>query len=117
MCGQLKLKLPDSIITRLKHAEEYKNTGKPVIVGIRPEDVRIAEEGIDCTVSKTENDNSIDLGRLYLFDGETRLTLLKRDGGYRQSDYPEAEFEPLAFKDEEAVTEKFKPKKEAKKKR
>ena len=147
VCGQLKLKLPDSIITRLKHAEEYKNTGKPVIVGIRPEDVRVAEEGIDCTVSKTENDNdnyyaecavcghdlvvganentkagdkaklSIDLGRLYLFDGETRLTLLKRDGGYRQSDYPEAEFEPLAFKDEEAVTEKFKPKKEAKKKR
>ena len=57
----------------------------------------------------------IDLTRLYLFDGETRLSLLARDGGYQKTDFPDADFLPLTFAEEQAAVQK--PKADVKKKR
>ena len=60
---------------------------------------------------------SVDGERIYLFDGETRLTLLERDGGYAKTDFAEADYRPLSFAEEESIKEKFTPKKQEKKKR
>lgn len=65
----------------------------------------------------TEAKLSIDLDRLYLFDGETRLTLLNRDEGYVKTDFPEADIAPLAFNEEEEIKKNFKPQKDSKKKK
>ena len=59
----------------------------------------------------------INCDRLYLFDAETRLTLLSRDGGYTQTGFTDADYKPLPYKEEEEIKEKFKPKKDVKKKR
>lgn len=59
---------------------------------------------------------SVDTSRIYLFDSVTRLTLLERDGGYKKTDFPEADFVPMSFEDEQAIVEKLTPKKENKKK-
>lgn len=55
---------------------------------------------------------AVDLTRLYIFDSETRLTLLKRDGGYKSTGHKDEEFVPLPYLEEQAVIEKLKPKKE-----
>lgn len=55
--------------------------------------------------------------RLYVFDGETRLTALSRDEGYKATEYADANFVPMPFDDEKAIIEKLKPKKEDKKKK
>ena len=145
--GELKLQLPENILNRFENLEEYANTEKTVIVGLRPEDIKVGDAGYETVIGKVENDNDkifaecdlyghplvvtckegknkddktkldIDLTRLYLFDGETRLTLLSRDGGYIKTDFAEAEYKPLPFKEEEEIKEKFKPKKDAKKKK
>ncbi len=60
---------------------------------------------------------SVDLTRLYLFDGDTRLTLLERDEGYKKTDFADAEFTPLPYEEERAVIDKLKPKKVEKKKK
>ena len=60
---------------------------------------------------------SVDGERIYLFDGETRLTLLERDGGYAKTDFAEADYRPLSFAEEESIKEKITPKKQEKKKR
>ncbi len=57
----------------------------------------------------------IDCERLLIFDGETRLTLLSRDGGYRVTGKSDADFVPLGYPEERAVVEKLKPKKDDKK--
>lgn len=59
----------------------------------------------------------IDLSRLYIFDGQTRLTLLSRDGGYKKTEFAEADFKPLPYDEEQAVIEKLKPAKPDKKKK
>jgi len=46
---------------------------------------------------------NIDLNRLYLFDGKTRLTLLARDGGYKKTEFADADFKPLPFEEEQAL--------------
>lgn len=141
--GQLKLKLPESILARFENIEEYISGGKQVIIGIRPEDCFLSGGDIDVTVTKVEdgfaevsldghvlcvkaegtankgdkNTVSFNLDRLYLFDGATRLTLLKRDAGYNETGFADANFKPLAFDEEERLKEKFKPKKTEKKKR
>lgn len=141
--GQLKLKLPESILARFENIEEYISGGKQVIIGIRPEDCSLGGGDIDVTVTKAEdgfaevsldghvlcvkaegtankgdkNTVSFNLDRLYLFDGVTRLTLLKRDAGYKETGFADANFKPLAFDEEERLKEKFKPKKTEKKKR
>lgn len=141
--GQLKLKLPESILARFENIEEYISGGKQVIIGIRPEDCFLGGGDIDVTVTKAEdgfaevsadghvlcvkaegtankgdkNTVSFNSDRLYLFDGVTRLTLLKRDERYNETGFADANFKPLAFDEEERLKEKFKPKKTEKKKR
>ncbi len=143
----LKLPLPENIINRFKNIEEYAGTEKTVIVGIRPEDAVCGSEGVDAVAGKVESDGdrtyaecavgghnlvvscASDLTkgaavkikfapeRLYLFDGETRLTLLERDGGYKKTDFADADYSPMPFGDEEEVIKKFKQKKNEKKKK
>lgn len=145
--GGLKIPLSEKIIKRFADIDGYANTDRTVIVGIRPEDAQVSSEGFDATVSKVESDNGrvyaecgifshslvvsaaegissgaktklkIDTDRIYLFDGETRLTLLGRDEGYIKTDFAEADYVPMTFKEEEEVKEKFKEKKADKKKK
>jgi len=58
---------------------------------------------------------NVDLSHVYLFDGVTRLTLLKRDGGYVNTGHADADFVPLTFEEERALTEKLPPKRNKKK--
>ncbi len=60
---------------------------------------------------------SIDLQRMFVFDAESRLTLLERDEGYVKTDYSDADVTPMTFEEEKAVTEKAKSKKDGKKKK
>ncbi len=46
---------------------------------------------------------AFDLDRLYIFDDETRFSLLERDEGYTESGYADASSMPLPFDEEEAV--------------
>ena len=59
----------------------------------------------------------IDGARLYLFDAETRLTLLARDDGYRNAGFADADAVPLTFTEEEELLKTFKSKKADKKKK
>ena len=59
-----------------------------------------------------------DMTRAFVFDADTRLTLLQRDEGYQKTDFADADFVPLGYAEEEALKKKFSlPKKEDKKKR
>lgn len=60
---------------------------------------------------------SVDNTHIYVFDNDTRLTLLARDGGYKKTGFAEADFVPLTFAEEQEVIEKLKPKKNDKKKK
>ena len=46
---------------------------------------------------------SVDLDRLYIFDGITRLTLLARDGGYQVTGLSNADFVPLPFDEQQKL--------------
>ena len=145
--GGFRLKLSETVLSRFSSLDKYAGADKNVIIGIRPEDARVAAEGMDAVVTKTESDGDrhfaecvageqslvvtadektekgaktklyINCDRLYLFDAETRLTLLSRDGGYTQTGFTDADYKPLPYKEEEEIKEKFKPKKDVKKKR
>ncbi len=147
--GFAKIALPENIANRFASSAEYVNTGKKVIIGIRPEDSKTVKSGglFKATVGKSESDGGVtycecsagdiplvvrgeeglergaereidvDLAHLYIFDGETRLTLLERDGGYQKTDYPGADYKPLPYAEEREVVEKLKPKKDEKKKK
>lgn len=146
-CGRLPLN--EKIAKRFTQIREYRESGKKVIVGIRPEDAAIAAEGgiLTAVAGKSESDGgatycecaaagvtlvartekevekgtevslSVDLSRLYLFDGETRLSLLARDEGYRKTDFPDADYLPLPYGEEREIVEKLKPKKAEKTKK
>lgn len=143
--GEFRVKLEGNIVSRFEKIDEYANTGKRVILGIRPEDIT-AVNGSGATVTKTENDVDdyyaeceyaghtlvaktdaargagacgieIDGARLYLFDAETRLTLLARDDGYRNTGFADADAVPLTFTEEEELLKTFKSKKADKKKK
>lgn len=96
-----KLALSEKIIRRFEKIEEYANTGKGVIAGVRPED--IGKDGVNPD-------------RLYLFDAETRLTLLSRDEGYIKTQFTDADYIPPSYKEEEEIAKKYKPVKTQKKK-
>ena len=145
--GGFEAPLPENILSRFENVETYIAEGKSVIVGIRPEDMVAGDEGFEATVGKVENDGEkvfaecefsgnnfvvsasgglktgdktklkIDFTRLYLFDKETRLTLLKRDGGYIKTGYADAEYVPPAYAEEEEIIKNSKPAKKEKKKR
>ncbi|MDE7454021.1 MAG: ABC transporter ATP-binding protein [Clostridia bacterium] len=137
--GNIKLELPENIVKRFTAIEEYANTEKQVIIGIRPEDmqtggeieanvigvgegfVEVEADGHSFTVPAEKLNKgdktkiSCDLTRLYLFDGETRLTLLARDEGYKKNGFADSDYIPRTFKEEEEIKEKLKPAKDKKK--
>lgn len=87
-----------------------------------------AEIAADCGISMIVGGQStskkddkcqidMDLSRLLIFDSETRLTLLARDEGYKNTGHKDADFVPLTFEEENEIVEKLKPKKEVKKKK
>lgn len=139
------LPLPENIVKRFDKIAEYANTDKKVIVGIRPEDMSLAQEGLEAVVTEAEEIAGktyadCDLGKLsfvvsgkaakgesvkiqadmthaFIFDGVTRLTLLQRDGGYVNTGFADADKLPLGYDEEEAIKNKLKlPKKDKKKK-
>lgn len=99
--GEFKLKLSDKIIKRFSSLEIYAGTGKSIIAGVRPEDV--------------DAKGNINPDRLYLFDGETRLTVLARDEGYIKTDFKDADYIPPAYDVEERIIRNSKPQKQIKK--
>ncbi len=147
--GDFKVELPENIVKRFTDIGEYANTGKKVILGIRPEDAEVKKGGAyKSTVVKVESDGDstyaecdlnggismivrgqaelakgenaeidIDNTHIYIFDNDTRLTLLSRDAGYKKTDFAEADFVPLTYPEEQAVIEKLAPKKNDKKKK
>lgn len=143
--GELKIKLADSILSRFEKLEEYADTDKRVILGIRPEDAaavngsgarvtKVEHDGADCyaeceycghtLVVKTDGGRTagdcavtVDETRLYIFDAQTRLTLLARDGGYKDTGFADANAVPLTFAEEEELLKTFKSKKAEKKKK
>lgn len=136
------LALAPSVSARFAKVGEYAESGKEVIVGIRPEDIKVGKEGLAAKLGKTESDGNatyaectleggqslivtcegdtqkgdvalaVDIERLYLFDSQTRLTLLSRDGGYVKTPHTDADRLPLPYPEEQAVIEKLKPKKD-----
>lgn len=153
VCGGKQFAITEKIAARFKNADEYAESGKEVILGIRPEDAACTKtaEGeyvFAVTVGKIESvgetvyaecdlgDNvsvvcpvqkelfkgesavcKIDLNRLYIFDGETRLTLLSRDEGYAKTTFADADFTPLSYTEECEITEKLNPNGKAPKKK
>ncbi len=143
--GSFKIRLDGKTVSRFEKIDEYANTEKRVIVGIRPEDMSTAD-GSGATVTKVENDGEdyyaeceyaghtfvvktengrtaggcaieTDASRVHLFDGETRLTLLSRDDGYQKTQFADADKKPLTFPEEEELLKTFKSKKAEKKKK
>ena len=143
--GEFKVKLSEKVISRFEKIDEYANTERKVIVGIRPEDI-VTKKGSGAEVTKTESDGEdyyaeckysgqtlvvktekeqgagkcdleIDTDRIYLFDGETRLTLLSRDEGYKNTGYADADRVPLTFPEEEELLKTLKAKKAENKKK
>lgn len=130
------LPLPENIVNRFNAIDEYANTDKKVIVGIRPEDMSLASDGIEATVTQSEEiagkayadcsagklsfvvkgsakkgDGvrfSADMTRAFVFDAVTRLTLLRRDSGYVNTGYAEADKMPLGYEEEEVIKNKLK---------
>ena len=88
------------------YAEIDANSGISMIVGGQSD----LQKNDDCAIE-------IDLTKLLIFDSETRLTLLARDGGYKNTGFKDADFVPLPFDEENGIVEKLKPKKEVKKKK
>lgn len=100
--GQFEVKLSEKIIERFKNIDVYLNTDKKVVAGVRPEDIKNGE------LAKHD--------RLYLFDNETRLTVLSRDEGYKNTGFADAEYIPPSFKEEEEIAKKYRVSKTQKKK-
>ena len=143
----VRFALPANIVERFKTIADYAESGKKVILGLRPEDAFVGEGGIisakvtaaqeicgtgyaDCDAGKlsfvvkadgVKKDDSVlvgfDLTHAYLFDADTRLTVLERDGGYVKTEYPEADVIPLTYAEEEEIKNKLKLKPEDKKKK
>lgn len=141
----IRFALPANIVERFTTISDYAESGKKVILGIRPEDTSVGEGGIiegtvtaaqeicgtgyaDCDAGKlsfvvkadgVKKDDTVsirmDLTRAYLFDAETRLTLLARDSGYVKTDYPDADVVPLSYTEEEEIKNKLKLKPDNKK--
>ncbi|MDE6597853.1 MAG: ABC transporter ATP-binding protein [Clostridia bacterium] len=142
-----EVELSEKVLKRFEKLDEYTDTDKRVIVGIRPEDIHTGKTGTEAVLGKVESDGNayyaeaevggktlivttdekaekgaktkldIDLDRVYLFDADTRLTLLARDEGYKKTDFADADYVPLDYNEEEELKKKFNPKKDDKKKK
>ncbi len=141
----VKLALPENIVSRFTAIDDYADSDKKVIVGVRPEDMCFGEGGIEAEVEaceeicgksysdcragklsfvvkgKAEKGEKValcaDMTRAFVFDAVTRLTLLSRDGGYVQTGFADADKIPLGYDEEEAIKNKLKPSKVDKKKK
>ncbi len=137
----IELPLPENILARFASKEQYIGTGKKVIVGLRPEDIRCGAEGsIEGVVSAKEKSGETeyadcqlipgvsllavcatdaakgdsvkldcDLSHTYLFDADTRLTLLERDEGYTKTGYADADASSMTYAEEEKLKSDLKP--------
>lgn len=133
----VRFALPENIVSRFTAVDEYAESGKAVILGVRPEDLGAGEKGLfeaavsafqtiggagyaECDfkdlsllikadgLKKGEKANiTADLTHAFIFDGETRLTLLERDEGYVKTQFADADFKPLAYEEEEEIKEKL----------
>ncbi len=133
----VRFPLPENIVNRFALLEEYANSGKKVILGLRPEDITVGADGLakavvgtveeiaganyaECEIGKLslivradgvnkgdETHIKPDTSHAYLFDAETRLTLLERDGGYVETEHTDARFKPLTFNEEAELKKKF----------
>lgn len=144
--GSFKIALSDKVKARFTALNEYADTEKSVILGIRPEDIKAETGGAyEATVTASEEiagkkfadcdmeklsfvmeasaqkgekvTFSVDADRLYIFDGTTRLSLLSRDEGYAETGFADAAFIPLPYDEEQSITEKSKFKPKDKKKK
>lgn len=143
----VRFDLPENIVKRFTNLSEYEGTGKKVILGIRPEDMAVSEEGfITATVATAEEiagtlyaecdkgnlsfvvkaehaakgdevKISADMTRAFVFDADTRLTLLARDEGYEKTEFADADFQPLGYTEEGELKKKYSLPKETKKKK
>ena len=137
--------LAPEVADRIEDRAAYVGTGKKVIAGVRPEDiiwgrgtnavVSATEEAdgklyAECVIDKSVsllalapagtvkgNGAAIvpDGAHVYLFDGQTRLNILKRDGGYASTGY--AEVPSMPYDEEEQLKTSLKPRPDAKKKK
>ncbi len=144
--GSFKLEIPQNIVARFENISEYVDSDKYVTLGLRPEDLKISKEGeISAKASKADEGKKFaecevtpdiclnvttngevsrsaevsiaaDLSKLLIFDGQTALTLLKRDGGYKLNSYADSQFMPMPKADEQSIHESLNPKKQVKKK-
>ncbi len=145
LCKGVEIPIAENIAQRLTAKEEYVGTGREVIIGIRPEDIKWGE-GMPAEVIYTDpadgknyaeckvSDNlslltlvpddvqkgmsgavSPDGGRLYIFDGATRINILARDDGYTQTGL--AGVEPRPYDEEEALKASLRPAPEVKAKK
>lgn len=143
----VRFNLPENIVERFTRIAEYAESGRKVILGIRPEDAFVGEGGFmsakvtaaqticgvgyaDCDGEKlsfvvkadgVKKDDEVSIGadltHLYIFDADSRLTLLERDGGYTKTQYSAADFVPLSYGEEEEIKNKLKLKPDDKKKK
>lgn len=133
----VKLPLAENVVKRFTAIGEYAGADKQVIIGLRPEDMGVGEGGfIKAKVAAAEQicgatyaecdgegltfvvkadvkkDDEVELtcdaSHVYVFDAETRLTLLERDEGYKKTNLPDADFKPLSYGEEETLKKKLK---------
>ncbi|MCD8293867.1 MAG: ABC transporter ATP-binding protein [Clostridia bacterium] len=144
---------------RIENLKDYLDKGRKVVLGIRPEDTQIVEEGGYFSGKVSENNyagnaiyTEINAGRsvllvkfkevgtdwngditdgtpvkdhdvqvkadtdhLYLFDGETRLTILAKDEGYQKTSHKDADRMPKSYLEEREILKELAPKKKKKK--
>ncbi len=149
----------DKIKARIQNLKDYLDTGKQVVLGMRPEDTQIVEKDgffkgtaglndyagnaiyTECYAGRNlmkvkfkevgekwsgdwddgapVKDHEIqvitDTEHLYLFDGETRLTILARDEGYQQTKHADADRMPKSFVEEREILKQLAPQKKKKK--
>ncbi len=144
--GGVRFPVGGGLVKRFPSVDEYAGSGKKVILGIRPEDMTLGEGGFmkarvtaaqticgsayaDCegeklsfvvkaeAVKDDEVELCADFSRMFIFDAETRLTLLERDDGYKKTAYPDADVVPLSYGEEEEIKNKLKLKPADKKKK
>lgn len=95
--------------------------GNKLSFTVRVQDAAEKSDGSAKSVAVTKGDEvtiAADLTHMFIFDADTRLTLLARDGGYAATEHPDANFVPLPYTEEEALKKKFKlPRADKKKKK
>lgn len=139
--------LSPALAERLEDREAYVGTGRKVILGIRPEDVMWGQGAAATVTATEEASGKLyaecainsdvslltlvpvgvnkgdaakvcpDPDHVYIFDGQTRLSLLKRDGGYTPTGYSDADAPCMPYGEEEQLKASLKPQPEPKKKK